>query len=263
MTQLRLFDSYAPENQTEYDIWENSLTAQFGSSLGRFLRQRNWPDLRATPDTTTDIIQNAERHADKPLDRSFLKLATQALAGQFVRTTIQGIVAECSAMCESPIELAMCFALGLAGCDKTHGVQFSCHGQVFGDSDRELSLTIEPQCNLGIHRADFLLTMQLVETAPQVTIHRKQLVLECYGWDFHERTTAQAIRDRQMDRNLQMQGLSVFRYTGSEIWADVFSCAEEAIGFLQASVEAQKAAALLRRKQPERVRLQAEASATG
>jgi hypothetical protein len=147
MTQLRLFDSYAPEN-TEYDIWENSLTAQFGSSLGRFLRQRNWPDLRATPDTTTDIIQNAERHADKPLDRSFLKLATQALAGQFVRTTIQGIVAECSAMCESPIELAMCFALGLAGCDKTHGVQFSCHGQVFGDSDRELSLTIEPQCNL-------------------------------------------------------------------------------------------------------------------
>jgi hypothetical protein len=66
-----------------------------------------------------------------------------------------------------------------------------------------------------------------------------------------------------MDRNLQMQGFSVFRYTGSEIWTDVFSCADEAIGFLQASVEAQKAAALLRRKQPETARLQAGASAAG
>jgi very-short-patch-repair endonuclease len=58
------------------------------------------------------------------------------------------------------------------------------------------------------------------------------MVIECDGHDFHERTKQQASRDRERDRNLQSFGFLVFRYTGRDIWSDVFSCASEAIGAL-------------------------------
>ena len=51
--------------------------------------------------------------AGKPLDRPFLRIATLAMIVQFATGTIQNLVAECSAVCESPIELAMCFALAI------------------------------------------------------------------------------------------------------------------------------------------------------
>jgi hypothetical protein len=55
--------------------------------------------------------------------------------------------------------------------------------------------------------------------------------VECDGFEYHDRTREQAIRDRMRDRTLQESG---FRYAGAEIWADVFGCARQALGFLSA-----------------------------
>jgi hypothetical protein len=34
------------------------------------------------------------------------------------------------------------------------------------------------------------------------------------------------------DRTLQESGFRIFRYAGPEIWAEVFGCARQALGFL-------------------------------
>jgi very-short-patch-repair endonuclease len=109
-------------------------------------------------------------------------------------------------------------------------------------------LWITPQAQIRNYRADFLRTMQLVDEEPEINVYKKQLIVECDGFDFHERTPKQAARDWQRDRELQTQGFNVFRYTGSEIWADGFRCAEQAVTFLTGSIEAQRTAEALRRK---------------
>ncbi len=41
--------------------------------------------------------------------------------------------------------------------------------------------------------------------------------MECDGHDFHERTKEQAQRDKARDRDLQMAGWQIARFTGAEI----------------------------------------------
>ena len=62
-----------------------------------------------------------------------------------------------------------------------------------------------------------------------VNIHEQKFyaVVECDGHDFHERTKAQAARDRQRDRRLQDAGFRVFRFTGSELFNKPMACADE------------------------------------
>lgn len=56
-----------------------------------------------------------------------------------------------------------------------------------------------------------------------------KVVIECDGHDFHERTKTQARRDKSRDRRLTAAGYVVLRFTGSEIWAQPFTCALEAL----------------------------------
>ncbi len=43
------------------------------------------------------------------------------------------------------------------------------------------------------------------------------VVVELDGHDFHERTLAQAMRDRSKDRTIQLRGHMVLRFTGHEV----------------------------------------------
>lgn len=54
-------------------------------------------------------------------------------------------------------------------------------------------------------------------------------VVECDGHEFHEKTKRQAARDRQRDRACQALGYQLFRFTGSEIFADASGCALEVL----------------------------------
>lgn len=58
---------------------------------------------------------------------------------------------------------------------------------------------------------------------------RSRVVIECDGHDYHERTKQQAARDRSRDRAMTEVGWRVMRFTGSEIWANPFACAKQAI----------------------------------
>ena len=58
-----------------------------------------------------------------------------------------------------------------------------------------------------------------------------RLIVECDGHDFHERTKEQAARDRDRDRQAQLAGIEIFRFTGSELWRDPLGCAEQVIAW--------------------------------
>lgn len=53
------------------------------------------------------------------------------------------------------------------------------------------------------------------------------LDVEVDGHDHHERTKEQAKRDRSRDRAFTRAGISVVRFTGAEVYADVDACADE------------------------------------
>lgn len=87
-------------------------------------------------------------------------------------------------------------------------------------------MVIIPQAQIGSFRVDFLVRAytELIAGRPQVA----QMVIECDGHDFHERTKQQARKDRSRDRLLQQQGFLIFRFTGSELWENPIRCASEA-----------------------------------
>ena len=75
-------------------------------------------------------------------------------------------------------------------------------------------------------------------------------MVECDGSDFHDATVEQLVRDRRRDRRLQAMGFNVFRYSGSEIWRDVFASAREVTDFLGWALEQRLEAEA--RKKPQR-----------
>jgi very-short-patch-repair endonuclease len=58
---------------------------------------------------------------------------------------------------------------------------------------------------------------------------RRLIIVELDGHDWHERTKAQATRDKKRDRALVTAGYRVLRFTGSEIYASPGECLQEVI----------------------------------
>lgn len=90
------------------------------------------------------------------------------------------------------------------------------------------------QQHILVYRADFV-----VVALPERGGEPIPVVVECDGHDFHEKTKAQAERDRKRDRAMTAEGYRVFRFTGSEIWRDPFACAAEVMAFLSSELEKQ------------------------
>ncbi len=58
-------------------------------------------------------------------------------------------------------------------------------------------------------------------------------VVECDGHDFHEKTKEQARKDKKRDRDIQLLGHPVIRFTGSEIHEDPIACAREVMELIR------------------------------
>lgn len=117
----------------------------------------------------------------------------------------------------SPIEVQFALAFMLISLLRNDPAQIVKKGDS-GSSERKWF--IEPQVEIMTYRADFV-----VGAWPRV--ERQQIVVECDGHEFHEKTKAQAEHDRRRDRAMQARGYKVFRFTGSEIHRDAFRCAGE------------------------------------
>jgi very-short-patch-repair endonuclease len=85
---------------------------------------------------------------------------------------------------------------------------------------------------VGKFRVDFLITGYEFHFGSDATrpgvCRTGDVIVECDGHEFHEKTKEQARKDRSRDRELQRSGFKVFRFTGSEVFGDPFACAKEA-----------------------------------
>ena len=156
------------------------------------------------------------------LGNQALKLTASAIGQTYTAKPLRHL-RELVSVCASPIEEAMLYALCIVCHQHTENVFYRLGNRTFGSVDKFApKCCIAPQSTIWNYRVDFLVTYI-------AGLEERRIVIECDGHEFHNRTREQAIRDRQMDRELQKLGLIVFRYTGSEIWSDVFECAEEAV----------------------------------
>ncbi len=227
---------------TKKQIWPT----QFAESLGKWAKKK---DNFKSPRSPSDFLGSLDSAVDGYLTErkdemdDLCILALRASTHQKIDSAFREIE-QSKGTCESPIEVALLFSLPIVARELGWAVILRCNG--LSDGDREDFspdiLVIEPQAQLGEHRVDFLLTFRTSgpdfdrpvkasdgQMIPGVKEVEKRMIIECDGHDYHERTKDQAKKDRSRDRFLQSLGYLVFRYTGSEIWEDVFHCAHEAL----------------------------------
>lgn len=106
-------------------------------------------------------------------------------------------------------------------------------GDVVVDGGSGMALHIRPQCRIGRATVDFLLELHCGATV--------LLAVECDGHDFHEKTKEQARRDKARDRAIQAASVPIFRFAGSEIYADAGKCARTCLEFLRAEMARKEA----------------------
>ena len=118
---------------------------------------------------------------------------------------------------DSPIESMLLAAL--CECAVDHGYRVA---KTAGRSD---TLGIRPQTTVDRYRIDLMFSF-LFHGAE---LH---LAIECDGHAFHEKTKAQARKDRSRERALTYLGYRVVRFTGSEIYASPRQCAAEVMNLV-------------------------------
>lgn len=134
--------------------------------------------------------------------------------------------------CESPIEKLLMWQIVSHSNGSGHSASVvDCAGCFPGASDTEAFAVICPRAegdeypetyefwlqpkvhfDSWSYRLDIGFIYRLGRGAPVF------IAVECDGHDFHEKTKAQAQRDKKRDRDLQSIGWNVARFTGSEIF---------------------------------------------
>lgn len=79
------------------------------------------------------------------------------------------------------------------------------------------NVTLDAQVKIDRYCADFVIKYHPFEKGFTQDNPLKQIVIECDGHEFHEKTKEQAAHDKERDRVMTKMGYIVLRYTGSEI----------------------------------------------
>ena len=110
-----------------------------------------------------------------------------------------------------------------------------CSGSVDGEPI-PVGVYCRPQHLVGSYRVDFML-----ERVPPTWTYRymkgigfSPVVVELDGHDFHDKDKKQRAYEKARDRFLVKEGYRVLHFTGSEIVADPFKAAHEALALLNA-----------------------------
>lgn len=137
-----------------------------------------------------------------PEATSLIETAARGFVRQATAGTIRSVMCGLAAHCDSIIELSLGLALGMIARAKGCAVLYDFGGQrVFGDPDGDITVRIQPQVCFEFYRVDFLLSMQFTKGSDgDLQVFTKQLVVECDGFEFHDKTREQAGRDRERDR---------------------------------------------------------------
>ena len=131
------------------------------------------------------------------------------------------LILEARQRCESPIEDMLISAVI---CDPR--INGGVLPRIIADKEKfegHEPLLICPQRWIGEHRADFAIVHQK---------HWRRLVIECDGFQYHDRHVQQAQRDKARDRSFLIKGWPVMRFNGTEIHKKLNFCLDDIAGYL-------------------------------
>ena len=165
----------------------------------------------------------------KKLDNQLLDLSSEFISFQNRRFT--AFVTESLKKMQSPIEKQLFVSLFAKSLEIPDVISFSAgfdELQFLSDPYSDsvgFHITVHSQVESGKYIVDFLLECNRADKTTEV-------VIECDGHDFHEKTKDQAAHDKKRDRFLIEQGHKVLHFTGSEIYNNSDKCANQAIMLL-------------------------------
>lgn len=122
--------------------------------------------------------------------------------------------------CESPIEQML--SIELENLHLENSMYFNPNLEIVGyENQREI------ECGENKYRVDFLIPVIFYKNI------YKCYIVECDGYEFHQKTKEQVENDYIRQRNIEMEGYRIIKFTGSEIYNDAYSCALQVLKYIQ------------------------------
>lgn len=120
-------------------------------------------------------------------------------------------------ICKSPIEKILYFSFDIV--------------YVLRMDEFPLLLDVTPQCEIEddehVYCADFCINCIDTEIAET----KYEIIVECDGYEFHQKTKEQVRRDNERETRMKMLGYDVLRFSGSQIFNDPIKCANDILDF--------------------------------
>jgi very-short-patch-repair endonuclease len=191
------------------DIFEQAyLRAKWLKTIDMILAAKDAVDKYDTPEGKLDLI--AQQFGDQ------LGMPAQSLAGDIKRR-----------MDWYKNRVAATFERSIKGDLNRHEITSPVE-QIFLmewrylEIDRKHSVTIRPQTQVTIGGQDYR-----IDFAVHWSDQKQKLAIEIDGHAFHEKTKAQAARDRARERSIIREGYTIMRFTGSEVFGNPRKCVAE------------------------------------
>lgn len=179
-------------------------------------------------------------------------VSLEASASDSIGSIVMQGIAEAS-FCESPIERILCASwfshlrwIELAGASCGGRSSFKLLRGVKWPENIQKSSgefwridTAVIQARIDKFRVDLAIARCEYDPSTRLNYFSRPIMIECDGHAFHERTKAQAAKDKSRDRQLQAGGFSVLRFTGSEIWADPSKCVRQIEESIETDIDKQ------------------------
>ena len=126
--------------------------------------------------------------------------------------------------CESPIEQML--SMELKNLHLENSVLFNSDLEIVGfESQKEI------ECNKNKYRVDFLIPVIFYKNIC------KCYIVECDGYEFHQKTKEQVQNDYIRQRNIEMSGYRIIKFTGTEIFNNAPSCALQVLEYIKKDYE--------------------------
>lgn len=126
--------------------------------------------------------------------------------------------------CESPIEQLLSLEFVAIGLTQT--MYFNPFVDVVA-IDKQAEIV----CGNNKYRVDFLIPVIYKNKG------EKRFIVECDGYEFHQKTKEQVKRDNERTRKLQAAGYEIIRFSGTEIWHKPSQCAREVLNIILSKCE--------------------------
>lgn len=126
--------------------------------------------------------------------------------------------------CESPIEQLL--SMALESLNIKNIFKFNPFIDVI-----EIEKQKEILCSKKKYRVDFFIPVIYKNQ------ENKCFIVECDGYDFHQKTKEQVQHDNEREYDLKMAGYEVLRFSGTQIYNNPLKCAEDAYNYIIKKVE--------------------------